>query len=147
MRKFLDSFNKTQKLWLEFPFLPPNRSDDRWYGEVGLEGGSQQCRLSLIKLMISWDKDITVVLLNRFTLKNKLCIAFVLVMFNHKTCGHKGKGAGLGSGKDPREKKRNSGNHTWAKARKSGGEEEGCPLHVTRALVGFVHCVFAALSP
>lgn len=48
------------------------------------------------------------VLLNRFTLKNKLCIAFVLVMFNHKTCGHKGKGAGLGSGKDLgiQEKKR-----------------------------------------
>lgn len=36
--------------------------------------------------------------------------------------------------------------HELYKARKSGGEEEGCPLHVTRALVGFVHCVFAALS-
>ena len=69
-----------------------------------------------------------------------------MVRFSHKTCGHKGRGAGLGSGKDPREKRRKEITHE-EKLGRVEVKSIYSPLHMTWALVGLVHCVFPALSP
>ena len=70
--------------------------------------------------------------------------------FRHKTSGHKGKGAILGSGKkgsDPREKRETQGITQEQRLGRVEVKSTYSPLHVTRALVSFVHCVFAAFRP